>query len=149
MTTVDDERAVLRVVDDLFVLTDRKDWAGVRALFADGPVDVDMSSLAGDGPVAITADVLIAGFTVGLHANKRSHHMTTNARVTFVDDTALATAHGYAWNMLVGRADLWETWGAYTLKLKRQNDCWKIAAFRYDARANRGDDTIRTHTERP
>jgi hypothetical protein len=120
----------------------------VRALFADQPLEVDMSSLAGGGPMTMSADVLIAGFTVGLHANKRSHHMTTNHHVVVGDDHAVATAHGYAWNTLVDRPELWETWGDYTLGLRRQDCRWRITSFRYDAKASRGDDAIRTHTER-
>jgi hypothetical protein len=40
----------------------------MRALFVDGPIEVDMSSLAGGGPVQTTADQLAAGFRAGLHA---------------------------------------------------------------------------------
>jgi len=144
---MDLERAILRTVDDLFILTDRKDWAGVQALFVDGLIDVDMSSVAGGGGAAMTAEVLVDGFRVGLHANKRSHHMTSNYRVVVANNVATVSAHGYSWNALVGRKDLWETWGVYTIRLKEMNGCWKIAAFRYDAKANRGDDRIRAHTE--
>lgn len=147
MTPADDQRAILRVVDDLFIYTDRKDWASARILFRDGPLDVDMSSLGGGGPVQMTADTLIAGFTVGLHPAKQSHHMTTNYHVAVTDDAAVVSAHGYAWNKLVGDSELWETWGVYTIRLQRMDGCWKISAFRYDATASRGDDRIRTHTQ--
>jgi|KBSMisStandDraft_5_1062788.scaffolds.fasta_scaffold848295_2 hypothetical protein len=147
MIAADDERAIARVIDDVFILTDRKDWATLRALFVDGPVAVDMSSLAGGGPVEMSADVLLAGFTVGLHANKLTHHMTTNLHVALTGDAAVVTLHGYAWNKLADRPDLWETWGTYTLRMRRQDSCWKIAGFRYDAKATRGDDGIRTHTQ--
>ena len=43
-----------RLTDELFITTDLKDWAGARALFADGPVEVDMSSLVGGEPIKIT-----------------------------------------------------------------------------------------------
>jgi hypothetical protein len=144
MTDTDDERCILRVVDDLFILTDRKDWAGVEALFVGDLLDVDMSSLAGGGPTRISAGVLVDGFRVGLHANKRSHHMTTNYRVVVTGERATVSAHGYAWNALVGRSDLWETWGEYTIGLRRLEGRWKIAAFRYESKACRGDDAIRT-----
>jgi hypothetical protein len=144
--SADDERAILRNVDDLFIRTDRKDWAGVRPLFADGTIVVDMSSLAGGGPVDMTADLLVSGFTVGLHANKHSHHMTSNYHVVVTGDAAWVTAHGYAWNKLEGQSDLWETWGEYTIRMRRAAAGWKISGFRYDAKANRGDDAIRTHT---
>src|SRR5690348_9570562 len=97
-TMTADETAVRRLADELFITTDLKDWAAARALFADGPIDVDMSSLAGGGPVRLTADQLIAGFRAGLHAGKISHHMTTNHRIEIAGDRADVHAHGYAWN---------------------------------------------------
>lgn len=144
---MDVEREIMRTVDELFILTDRKDWAAVQALFVDGLIEVDMTSLDGGSAVSMTAETLVDGFRVGLHANKRSHHMTTNYHVALANHMAIVSAHGYAWNQLVGRADLWETWGTYTIKLRPLNGCWRITAFRYEAKANRGDDSVRTHTE--
>jgi hypothetical protein len=42
-----DEAAIRRLRDELLVTTDLKDWTAARALFADGPIEVDMSSLVG------------------------------------------------------------------------------------------------------
>ncbi len=144
---MDDTGCILRVVDDLFILTDRKDWPGVEALFVADLIDVDMSSLAGGGPTRLGPGIFVDGFRIGLHPNKRSHHMTTNYHVAIVGETAIVTAHGYAWNALVDRADLWETWGVYTIGLRRLDGRWRIAAFRYESKACRGDDAIRTHTQ--
>ena len=144
-----DNTAIRDVVDMLFVLTDLKDWAGARALFVEGPIAVDMSSLVGGVPVQITADQLFAGFSTGLHAGKVSHHLATNYRVTVNGDRAEVWAHGYAWNhvpALAADRNLWETWGNYRVSLRHTRGGWKIDGFSYFSKLTRGDDAVRTHT---
>jgi hypothetical protein len=141
------EVAIRRLADELFLLTDEKDWTAARRLFANGPIDVDMSSLGG-GPIRMTADELLAGFSAGLHAGKLSHHMTTNYRVTVTGDRAELYAHGYAWNhvpAMPAGSDLWETWGTYRLTARRAASGWILDSFRYDSKLTRGNDAVRTH----
>jgi hypothetical protein len=91
-----------------------------------------MNSLAGGGPVRLTADALIGGFRAGLHADKASHHM----------------AHGYAWDRVASfpaGQDLWETWGTYRLTARRTSAGWRLDGFRYDSKHTRGNDAVRTH----
>jgi len=143
-----DEREIRRLADELFVLTDRKEWAAAQVLFVDGEIDVDMSSLAGGGAVRMTAAQLFAGFAAGLHAGKASHHMTTNYRVTIDGDRAELWAQGYAWNHVPGLrsgSDLWETWGTYRLPYARTPRGWRLAGLAYFAKVNRGNDAVRTH----
>jgi hypothetical protein len=144
-----DERAIRRVADELFITTDLKDWPAARALFSDGPIEVDMSSLTGGGPVRLTADELIAGFRAGLHPGKKSHHMATNFRITIDGDRAEVWAHGDAWNRVVAlppASDLWETWGNYRLSCRRTAAGWRLERFRYYSTLTRGNDAVRTHT---
>jgi hypothetical protein len=146
---VADEAEIRRVADELFITTDLKDWTAARALFTDGTIEVDMSSLAGGGPVQLTADQLIDGFRSGLHADKVSHHLVGNYRVEVEGDRAELWAHGYAWNWVAALgagSDLWETWGNYRLSYRRMGDRWLITAFRYYSKLTRGSDTVRTHT---
>jgi hypothetical protein len=142
------EAEIRRLADELFITTDLKDWTALRALFADGPIEVDMSSLAGGGPVQLTADQLVAGFQGGLHAGKVSHHLATNYRIQVDGDRAELWAHGYAWNRVpalpAGR-DLWETWGNYRLTCRRLAGAWRLDGFRYYSKLTRGDDAVRTH----
>src|ERR671924_1316936 len=81
-----DEAEIRRLADELFITTDLKDWKAARALFQDGPIEVDMSSLAGGASVQLTADQLIAGFESGLHAGKVSHHLASNYRIQIEGD---------------------------------------------------------------
>ena len=97
----------------------------------------------------MTADQLLAGFAVGLHADKTSHHMATNYQITLNQGQAEVWAHGYSWNRLLnyeGGSDLWETWGNYRLTLQRTSAGWRLSAFRYFAKYNRGNEAVRTHT---
>lgn len=138
-----------RIIDELFITADRKEWKALEALFVDGPIDVDMTSLTGGTPARITAADLVAGFKVGLHAGKATHHMTTNYRFTIGSDRAEAWVHGYAWNrvpaMPPGR-DVWETWGNYHLGFVKVSGSWRLSAFRYFSTRTTGNDAVRTHT---
>lgn len=139
---------IMRLADELFITTDQKDWAALRRLFAAGPIDVDMSSLAGGGPVRITAEQLVAGFESGLHAGKVSHHLASNYRVRVDGDRAELWAHGYAWNRvpeLPAGSDLWETWGNYRLTFRRTEAGWRLDGFHYFSKLTRGSDAVRTH----
>ena len=144
-----DADAIRRLADELFITTDLKDWVAARALFSEGEIEVDMSSLAGGGPVRMTADQLIAGFRGGLHAGKASHHLASNYRIRVDGDRAELWAHGYAWNRvpaLPPGSDLWETWGNYRLTCRRVGGEWRLDGFRYYSKLTRGNDAVRTHT---
>jgi hypothetical protein len=139
----------LRVIcDTLFIATDGKDWTTARSVFADGPIDVDMTSLIGGTPVKITADQLIDGFRAGLHAGKTSHHLVANYLIAVNGDHADITAHGYAWNRVGALApnDLWETWGTYRFIASRTPAGWRLNRFEYHSKLTRGNDAVRTHT---
>lgn len=146
--TENDASDLRRLADELFITTDLKDWPAVRALFADGPIEVDMSSLVGGGPVELTADQLIAGFRAGLHAGKASHHLVANYRTDVRGDRAELWAHGYAWNRvaaLPAGSELWETWGNYRLSFRGVGGAWRLDGFRYYSKLTRGNDAVRTH----
>ena len=138
-----------RVADELFIATDLKDWAVVRALFVDDPIEVDLSSLTGGTPLQMTADQLVDGFRAGLHAGKISHHLATNYRIRVEGERAELWAHGYAWNRvpsLPAGSDLWETWGNYRLTYRLRDQDWRLDGFRYYSKLTRGNDAVRTHS---
>lgn len=144
-----DAVAIRQLVDELFITTDLKDWTRARALFTDEPIEVDMSSLVGGGPVRMTPDQLIDGFRAGLHPGKVSHHLATNYRIEVDGDHASVWCHGYAWNRVPAfpeGSDLWETWGNYRLTCRQVGQEWRLDGFRYYSKLTRGNDAVRTHT---
>ena len=146
----DDARDEIReLVDELFIATDRKEWDRAEALFASGPVEVDMTSLIGGAPFTTTARALFAGFRVGLHAGKLSHHMATNYRIVLDGEAGEVWVHGYAWNLVPAMpadANVWETWGNYRLGVVWTDAGWRLSAFRYYSRRTAGNEAVRTHT---
>lgn len=143
-----DEDALRRLTDELFITTDAKEWEALLALFAEGEIEVDMSSLVGGGPVRMTREALVSGFRTGLHPGKASHHMATNYRIVIQGDRAEIGAHGHAWNRVAALGagvDLWETWGTYRLTARRGAAGWRLDGFRYYSRLTRGNDAVRTH----
>jgi hypothetical protein len=143
-----DDQALRRLADELFITTDAKEWEALLALFVEGEIEVDMSSLVGGGPVRLTAESLVQGFRNGLHPGKASHHMATNYRVIVDGDRAEVWAHGYAWNRVrefPPGEDAWETWGNYRLTARREAGVWRLDGFRYYSKLTRGNDAVRTH----
>jgi hypothetical protein len=139
-----DERDIIRVVDDIAVAVDQKDWARARAHFTD-QIRVDFTSLAGGQPAEIAADDLIAGWKRSLFADKRSLHMHGNHRVTVNGNSAEIYLHGYAYNHLSSRtgADLWEVWGNYQHKLTRTAQGWKVNSFSFNMTYSSGNERAR------
>jgi len=148
---IDVDRAeIAQLFDALFRHNDAKRWAEAQALFIEGPLPVDMRSLVGGSVQQLTAAQLFAGFAVGLHAGKISHHMTSNVLITVQGDEASIEAHGYAVNFvptLPAGADTWETWGVYRIAARRTHKGWRLASFAYDSRLTRGPDAVRTHVQ--
>lgn len=145
-----DEREIIRVVDAIDNAVDAKDWAACRAFFT-GDVDVDFTSLVGGALARIPADALIDGWRRSLYADKKSHHMRTNHRVTLdpTGDAAEVFSKGYALNILPGLSrtgsDLWEVWGDYRHTLVRALDDWKCSGMTLVVTCARGNEKVREY----
>lgn len=141
-----DQAAINLVVNRLFSATDAKAWDTVGSLFTE-EIDVDFSSLGAE-PARIPSANLVAGWEQGLHAQKESHHMTSNHIIAYTgDDSAVVTAQGYAYNRLLepAGAGFWEVWGVYTLPLTRNDDGWKLTGITFNAKYSQGDATVPGH----
>ena len=129
------ERVVARVTE-LFLATDRKDWAAVEACFAP-TVTFDMSSV-GAGPAASVAPRDIAmGWRTGLAAVEHVHHQAGNFVVTVAGEEAEAFCYGIAYHHRA-RRDGRSTRvfvGSYDFRLARTGDTpapmWRITAMRF------------------
>lgn len=141
---LNDYEQIRRVVDEIDNAVDAKDWAACRSYFAD-EIDADFTSLAGGSPGRMKADDLVGGWRRNLYAEKLSHHMRSNHRVTVSGDTAEVFSKGYAFNMLPGRtgSDLWEVWGDYRHTLRRTAEGWKVTGMSLFVKYARGNERAR------
>jgi hypothetical protein len=124
---------VIETIDELFLATDRKDWAGVRAVFAPR-VRFDMSS-AGGGPAAErTGEEIAAVWEQGLAAIQAIHHQAGNYRVQVNGDRADAFCYGIAYHYLPKQSgrDTRVFVGSYDFELERDSGRRRITSFHYN-----------------
>lgn len=126
---------VADAVNELFVATDEKDWARVRAVFADR-VDFDVTSLAGGEPAVLPAGQIVDGWREGLKNVPVIHHQIGNMRITLRGREAEVFCYGMATHHNP-EAEKRTTWfvGSYDLRLLRGvGGGWKITAFRFNSK---------------
>ena len=135
---------VIEAVDELFVATDRKDWAAVRAVLAPR-VRFDMSS-AGGGPASeLSGEEIAAGWEQGLAPIQAIHHQAGNYRVRVDGTRAEAFCYGVAWHYRPNASgqNTRVFVGSYDFELEKMDSDlamldvgsshrWRITAFRYN-----------------
>lgn len=139
-----DEMAIRLVVDEIDNAVDAKDWARCRGYFTED-INVDFTSLAGGQPARIKADQLVGGWRTNLYAEKKSHHMRSNHRITVNGNSAEVFSKGYALNKLPSKTggDLWEVWGDYRHTLERTAGGWKVSGMTLAVTHARGNERAR------
>lgn len=145
-----DELEIRHVVDEIDNAVDGKDWTACRSYFTD-EIYADFTSLAGGEPGRMPADALVGAWQHNLYAEKLSHHMRTNHRITINGDQAEVFSKGYAFNMLPSPrgGDLWEVWGNYIHTLQRTPDGWKVSGMTFIVTYARGNERARDFVPQP
>jgi hypothetical protein len=128
-----DERDAARVVIDLFVATDRSDWAKVEDCLAPR-LTLDMTSMAGGEPVQTTGAEVAAMWKEGLAPLDHVHHQVGNLRVSVSGDEAQATCHGIALHhrRIASPRGTRVFVGSYRIHLARLDARWRIDRFTFD-----------------
>ena len=141
-----DRSEIILVVDEIDNAVDAKDWQRCRGYFTD-EIYADFTSLAGGSAGNIPADDLVGAWATNLYADKLSHHMRTNHRVTIDGDRAEVFSKGYALNILrrPTGSDLWEVWGNYTHTLRRTGEGWKCTGMTFVVIYARGNEMARDY----
>jgi hypothetical protein len=123
----DDRGAVADAVAYVAYHADARDWAALRALYAD-TVRVDYTSLAGGQPSAVPADGLIAGWRELLPGFDLTQHMLGPVVVRVDGDRATARTHVRALHRIAGAGggEDWIVGGHYTYRLVRRGEGWLI-----------------------
>jgi hypothetical protein len=143
---ISDRTEIVLVVDEIDNAVDAKDWQRCRSYFTD-EIYADFTSLAGGSPGNMAADDLVGAWATNLYADKLSHHMRTNHRVTIDGDRAEVFSKGYALNILhrpIG-SDLWEVWGNYIHTLERTGEGWKCSGMTFVVTHARGNEMARDY----
>jgi hypothetical protein len=125
------EERVTAVLRTLPAAADARDWAAVRAVFAD-EVDVDYTSVTGGEPGRVRADELVTAWSQGLGGFRRTKHNFSDFKVALDGkDAATATFTGIATHE---KADggRWTCGGDYTYRLARSAQGWRVVAAKFD-----------------
>ena len=143
---ISDRTEITLVVDEIDNAVDAKDWQRCRGYFTD-EIYADFTSLAGGSPGNMAADDLVGAWATNLYADKLSHHMRTNHRVTIDGDRAEVFSKGYALNILhrPTGSDLWEVWGNYIHTLERTVGGWKCSGMTFVVTHARGNEMARDY----
>ena len=141
-----DRAEITLVVDEIDNAVDAKDWQRCRDYFTD-EIYANFTSLAGGSPGSMAADDLVGAWATNLYADKLSHHMRTNHRVTIDGDRAEVFSKGYALDILrrPTGSDLWEVWGNYTHTLERTSEGWKCSGMTFVVTHARGNEMARDY----
>jgi SnoaL-like domain len=128
-----EREVIISVVNELFLATDRKDWAAVERTF--GPhVRFDMSSVGAGEARMSTPREIADGWRTGLAGVERVHHQTGNFVVHIKDAAAEVFCYGVAYHFR-RRDDNRNTRvfvGSYDFELTHFDKGWLITAMRFN-----------------
>ena len=135
LETLLDKDAIADVIHQLFIGTDNRDWAMVRAALAPR-VHVDMTSLVGGEPADVAGSDLAAMWEVGLQPIQAVHHQVGNLRITVDGDAAEAYCYGTAthYRPTASGRNVRTFVGSYDFNLARMDGAWRITLFRFNLR---------------
>lgn len=133
LQTLLDKDAIGDAINRLFVGTDNRDWAMVRAALAPR-LHVDMTSVAGGAPSEIEGTELAAMWETGLRPIQAVHHQTGNLRIAVDGDAAEAYCYGTAthYRPTASSRNVRTFVGSYDFRLARLDGAWRITLFRFN-----------------
>jgi len=124
---------VIDRVNALFIATDNRDWASVKACFSDS-VLFDMSSMGGGEPSTISSQSIVDAWDEGLKALKAIHHQAGNYVVKINGNEADVFCYAIATHFLPNKTNknVRTFVGSYDLHLRVENQHWRINKFKYN-----------------
>lgn len=128
---LEDAAAVRTLKARYFFCCDRKDSAGMRACFVDGPIDIDYGVVGRFD----SADALVKVFSeVGCHEHMVEMHHGVNAQVEVLDGARARGTWSLHYFLINTQArTLTQLAGYYEDEYRKQDGAWKISATRFVA----------------
>lgn len=117
------------VVVRMFVATDERDWATLKACFTD-PFVLDMTSMVGGAPTSMTPGQVADAWAEGFKTLDHVHHQIGNLRTSVTGPAATVRCYGVALHHRGGitAADKTRRFvGTYELGLEMEAGNWRIA----------------------
>lgn len=124
---------IKRVVTQLFVATDNRDWDRVETSFG-AQVLLDYTSMAGGEPAALTPDQITTNWKTILPGFDHTHHALSNFSVDLGENEATVTHYGNAAHFidLKGAEDVWTVVGTYDHHLVKTASGWKVDKMKFN-----------------
>ncbi len=132
---------IVEVINKLFVYTDAHHWDGLILEVFTENVHLDMSSL-GTEPTDTTSRAICKAWEEGFQGLDAVNHLAGNYLITLEGDSeakvlAYATATHYRESAEFGKTR--EFVGTYDLKLRKQEDGWRLYYFKYNLKYASGN----------
>lgn len=128
---LEDAEAIRNLKHRYFACCDAKDPEGMRACFADGPVDIDYGVIGRFE----TADALVAVYTqMACHPHMVERHHGANPQIEVIDATRARGSWSLAYELIdTEKRSLTQLAGVYEDEYRRAPDGWRISATRFVA----------------
>jgi hypothetical protein len=126
---------VIDLITQLFIQTDRRDWAAVRRCFTDR-VKFDMTSLSGGEPQELTPAQITDAWETGLKELQSLHHQVGNFVVDMQGDAAHVFCYGIAIHYQPNPSgrNTRTFVGTYHFDCDWEAGGWKIRSFKFDCK---------------
>lgn len=126
-----DGTEITSVVNRIAILSDLRDWEGVRQCFTDR-VAVDYTSLTGGQPETITADTLVQNWESTFTSTfKTTQHLLGTHAITVQDDAATCVSHFQARHVALDASKgVWILGGHYNHDLVRTSVGWRVHSMK-------------------
>ncbi|MCW8377490.1 nuclear transport factor 2 family protein [Streptomyces justiciae] len=123
-----DRQAVIETCTRMGWHADRREWAALKAVFAD-EVRLDYTSLNGGEPAVLAPEQIVDAWSRVLGGFDATQHLIAGHLVEPADDTAVCTASFQATHRLANPfgAPLWTLGGTYRFDLVRVDGRWRIS----------------------
>lgn len=137
-----DERDIIKVVNSIFINTDRRDWQAVSKAFAER-VLLDYSSM-GAAAEELKPSEIVARWKDMMPGFKMTQHAITNHLVSFDGDKAGCFSYGNAIHHLPNDSgeNTWRVMGYYEHHLVKTAQGWKVDRMKFTATLIEGNNDL-------